>query len=176
MGLKRNHPRKDATAGSRAGCLGGTIDLLNMPTGKRVVTGRHQKQAGYMTQYLNLWTATRTPAQALVRVLSAAVAPKGWPKLLRRMKCVKSVKTSAALEGLVEGKLDMEREGLGVRELAHPTRQWAFPLPVDRREALAAFQALGRTPEFFRRYLAVTWHIASEGAAAALPPRSRSPY
>jgi hypothetical protein len=36
------------------------------------------KQAGYMTPYLNLWTATHTPAQALVRVVSAAVAPKGW--------------------------------------------------------------------------------------------------
>jgi hypothetical protein len=28
------------------------------------------KQAGYMTPYLNLWTATNTPAQALVRVVS----------------------------------------------------------------------------------------------------------
>jgi hypothetical protein len=54
------------------------------------------KKAGYITPYLNLWTATRTPAQALVRVVSAAVAPKGWPRVLKRLKGVKSVKTSAA--------------------------------------------------------------------------------
>src|SRR5882757_4244306 len=58
------------------------------------------KQAGYMTPYLNLWTATHTPAQALLRVVSTAAAPKGWPRLLKRLK-VKSVKTSAALKGIV---------------------------------------------------------------------------
>jgi len=30
------------------------------------------KQAGYLTPYLNLWTATHTPSQALVRVVSWA--------------------------------------------------------------------------------------------------------
>jgi hypothetical protein len=70
------------------------------------------EQAGYMTPYLNLWTATNTPAQALVRVVSAAMAPKGWPNVLKRLKAVKSVKTSAALKGIVEGKLEMEWEGL----------------------------------------------------------------
>jgi hypothetical protein len=59
------------------------------------------KQAGYITPYLNLWTATHTPAQALLRVVSSAVAPKGWPRLLKRLKGMKSVKTSAALKGIV---------------------------------------------------------------------------
>jgi hypothetical protein len=57
------------------------------------------RQAGYLTPYLNLWTATHTPAQALARVVSAAMAPKGWPKVLKRLKGVKRVKTSAALKG-----------------------------------------------------------------------------
>ncbi|SRR6266403_975190 len=56
------------------------------------------KHAGYITPYLNLWTATQTPAQALLRILSSAVAPKGWPKVLKRLKGMKSVKTSAALK------------------------------------------------------------------------------
>src|SRR5258707_11289901 len=34
------------------------------------------KQAAYMPPYLNLWTATHPPAQALLRAVRAAVAPK----------------------------------------------------------------------------------------------------
>src|SRR5258708_2187942 len=219
------------------------------------------KRTGFMTPYLNLWTATHTPAQALVRVVSAAMAPKGWPKVLKRLKGVKSVKTSAALKGIVEGKLEMEWEGLAATvappllgdlldelpslhrillvldeaqvlarpehsELAHSLRanldsrrasikvifagssevtlrqmfgrvrepfyNWApltpFPLlgeefvhaltqlvnglsryPVTQRETLEAFEALGRTPEFFRLYLSRYLAYASEGSAAALP-------
>jgi hypothetical protein len=218
------------------------------------------KRAGYVTPYLNLWTATRTPAQALLRVVSAAVAPKGWPKVLKRLKGVKSVKTSAALKGIVEGKLEMEWEGLAATvatpllgdlldelpsrqrmllvldeaqvlarpehsDLAHSLRanldsrkasikvifagssevtlrqmfgrerepfyNWApltpFPLlgeefvhaltqlvnglsryPLTGRETLGAFEALGRTPEFFRLYLSRYLAYASEGSAAAL--------
>jgi len=209
---------------------------------------------------LNLWTATHTPVQALVRVVSAAVAPKGWPKILKRLKGVKSHKTSAALKGIVEGKLEMEWEGLAATvaapllgdlldelpprkrmllvldeaqvlarpehsELAHSPRanldsrrgsikvifagsseatlrqmfgrarepfyNWApltpFPLlgeefvhaltelvnglsrySLTRRETLDAFEALGRTPEFFRLYLSRYLAYASEGSAAAL--------
>ncbi len=218
-------------------------------------------QAGYLTPYLNLWTATHTPAQALVRVLSEAVAPQGWPMALkRRLKGVKSVKTAAALKGIVEGKLEVEWEGLAVTvatpllgdlfdllparrrlllvldeaqvlarpehaELAHSLRanldsrkaaikvifagssevtlrqmfgrvrepfyNWAplspFPLlgeefvlaltrlvnglsryPLSDRESLDAFEALGRTPEFFRRFLGRYLAYASEGSGAAL--------
>jgi hypothetical protein len=217
------------------------------------------KQAGYMTPYLNLWTAIHTPAQALLRVVSTAATPKGWPRLLKRLK-VKSVKTSAALKGIVEGKLEMEWEGLAATvatpllgdlldelparqrmllvldeaqvlarpehsELAHSLRanldsrkasikvifagssevtlrqmfgrarepfyNWApltpFPLlgeefvhaltqlvnglsrySLTERETLEAFEALGRTPEFFRLYLSRYLAYASEGSAAAL--------
>ncbi len=215
------------------------------------------KQAGYLTPYLNLWNATNTPAQALVRVVSATLPPKGWLRILKRLK---SVKTSAALKGLVEGKLEMEWEGLAASvarpllgdlldelpshqrmllvldeaqvlarpehsELAHSLRanldsrkasikvvfagsseatlrqmfgrvrepfyNWApltpFPLlggefvqaltklvnglsryPLSERETLEAFEALGRTPEFFRLYLSRYLAYASEGSAAAL--------
>jgi hypothetical protein len=218
------------------------------------------RQAGYLTPYLNLWTATQTPAQTLVRVVSAAMAPKGWPKVLKRLKGVKSVKTSAGLKGIVEGKLEMEWETLAATvatpllgelldelpsrqrmllvldeaqvlarpehsELAHSLRanldsrkasikvifagnseatlrqmfgrvrepfyNWApltpFPLlgeefvhaltqlvnglsryPLTERETLEAFEALGRTPEFFRLYLSRYLAYASEGSAAAL--------
>jgi len=215
------------------------------------------KHAGYMTPYLNLWTATHTPAQALLRVVSAAVTPKGLPKVLKRLK---SVKTSATLKGIVEGKLELEWEGLAAEvatpllgdlldelpsrrrmllvldeaqvlarpehsELAHSLRanldsrkasikvifagssevtlrqmfgrvrepfyNWApltpFPLlgeefvhaltqlvnglsryPISPRETIDAFEALGRTPEFFRLYLSRYLAYASEGSAAAL--------
>lgn len=215
------------------------------------------RHAGYLTAYLNLWSATQTPAQALVRILSGAMAPKGWPKLFKRLK---GVKTSAALKGIIEGKLEMEWEGLAATvatpllselldelpsrqrillvldeaqvlarpehsELAHSLRanldsrkasikvifagssevtlrqmfgrvrepfyNWApltpFPLlgeefvhaltklvnglsryPLKERETLEAFEALGRTPEFFRLYLSRYLAYASEGSAAAL--------
>ena len=38
------------------------------------------------------------------------MAPKGRPKVLKRLKAVKSVKTGG-LKGIVEGKLEMEWEG-----------------------------------------------------------------
>jgi len=68
-----------------------------------------ESSAGYITPYLNLWTATQTPAQALLRILSSAVAPKGGPRYSTPQ--VKSVKTSAALKGIVEGRLEMEWGG-----------------------------------------------------------------
>lgn len=74
------------------------------------------KHAGYLTPYLNLSTATHTPAQALVRVLSATLAPKGLPKIHKRLK---SVETSAALKGIVEGKLEMEWRDSQHRSLRH---------------------------------------------------------
>jgi hypothetical protein len=218
------------------------------------------QQAGYLTPYLNLWTATHTPAQALVRVVGAAIAPKGWMRVIKRLKAVKSLKTSAALEGIVEGKIDLEWEALAAKvatpllgdlldelpprqrlllvldeaqvlarpehsELAHSLRanldsrkasikvifagssevtlrqmfgrvrepfyNWApltpFPLlgeefvaaltklvnglsryPLTANETLQAFDALGRTPEFFRLFLSRYLAYASEGPAAAL--------
>ena len=226
------------------------------------------KRAGYLTPYLNLWTATRTPAQALVRVMSATMAPKGWPKVLKRLKNVKSLETSAGLKGVVEGKLEIEWEGLAATvatpllgelldelsprrrmllvldeaqvlarpehsELAHSLRanldsrkasikvifagsseatlrqmfgrvrepfyNWApltpFPLLGEEfvhaltrlvnglsryrlleRDALEAFDALGRTPEFFRLYLSRYLAYASEGSAAALAHTSAEVY
>lgn len=216
--------------------------------------------AGFLTAYLNLWSATHTPAQALVRVVSTALAPKGWSKVLKRLKSVKSFKTSAGLKGLIEGKLEMEWEGLPANvatpllgdlldelpsrqrmllvldeaqvlarpehsDLAHSLRanldsrkpsikvvfagsseltlrqmfgrvkepfyNWApltpFPLlgeefvhaltdlvnglsryPLTGRETLDAFEALGRTPEFFRLYLSRYLAYARDGSAAAL--------
>src|SRR5258707_12198158 len=52
------------------------------------------KQAGYMTPYLNLWTATHTPAQAIVRIGNASWALKGAAKILKPPKGVKHVKAS----------------------------------------------------------------------------------
>ncbi len=105
------------------------------------------KQAGYMTPYLNLWTATHTPAQALVRVVSAAVAPKGWPRVLKRLKGVNNVKTSAAVKGIVEGKLEMEWEGLAATVATPLLGDLLDELPSRQRMQARVRPQLSRTPE-----------------------------
>ncbi len=96
------------------------------------------KHAGYITPYLNLWTATQTPAQALLRILSSAVAPKGWPKVLKRLKGMKSVKTSAALKGIVEGRLEMEWEGLAATVATPLLGEGRWPTDARRHPGASA--------------------------------------
>ncbi len=56
------------------------------------------QRAGYLTLYLNLWQAQATPAQALVAAISQSVEPKGLARILKRLKGLKSLKASAALQ------------------------------------------------------------------------------
>src|SRR5260370_42135590 len=62
------------------------------------------KRTGYMTPYLNLWTATHTPAQARVRVASAPLTRIVVPKEPKRVPGVETVNTSVALKGTVQIK------------------------------------------------------------------------
>jgi hypothetical protein len=223
------------------------------------------QRAGYLTLYLNLWQAQATPAQALVAAISQSVEPKGLARILKRLKGLKSLKASAALKGLAEGKLEAEwariepevatpllvdllqelptdkrvllvldeaqvlarkqhtdlahslRANLDSRKqsikvmfagsseatlrqmfgrINEPFYNWAplepFPLlgeefvhaltalvnglsryPLKPRDAMQAYDALQRTPEFFRRFLNRYLAYASEGSAAALEDTRR---
>jgi len=218
------------------------------------------QRAGYLTPYLNLWQAQSAPTQALIGAISQAMEAKGLAKIIKRLKNLKSLRASAALKGLAEGKLEAEWADIDPKvatplladllkelptnkrvllvldeaqvlarkehsDLAHSLRanldsrkrsikvifagssevtlrqmfgrinkpfyNWAplepFPLlgeefaraltelvnglsryPLKEREALEAFEALKRTPEFFRRYLNRYLAYASDGSAAAL--------
>ena len=218
------------------------------------------REHGLATMYLNLWQSRSAPTQALLAALSQALEPRGIARFLRRLKSARSLKLSAGIKALAEGKLEVEWTGLDAAtattllwdaikalpakqrlllvldeaqvlamkehaELAHSLRanldsrksfiktvfagssevtlrqmfgrvnqpfyNWAplepFPLldyafvdhltklvnglskyPLSQQHARAAFDALKRTPEFFRRYLNQYLTHAMEGHAAAL--------
>ncbi len=102
--------------------------------------------AGYRTAYLNLWEARSAPAAALASVLGAAMAPKGWAKVLARLNTpLKKIKASGKVPGVAEASV--EAELADDRHLAGPVltellRGWDNPklpllLALDEAQVLA---------------------------------------
>ncbi len=67
---------------------------------------------GYMTVYANLWEMRSDPAIALVSAFFQAIEPKGFHKLLQKLKpAVKKIKASGKISGVLEAALETELQG-----------------------------------------------------------------
>lgn len=64
---------------------------------------------GYVAIYANLWEMRTEPANALVAAFFQAIEPKGFSKLLQKLKpSVKKIKASGKVAGMAEASLETE--------------------------------------------------------------------
>ena len=64
---------------------------------------------GYVTIYANLWEMRSAPATALVAAFFQAIEPKGFHKLLQKLKpSVKKLKATGKIAGMAEATLETE--------------------------------------------------------------------
>jgi hypothetical protein len=99
------------------------------------------REHGMVTAYLNLWQSRSAPTQALLGALSQTLEPKGFTRFLKRLKSVKSMKLSAGIKAIADGKLELEWASLDLASATTLLWDALKELPAKKRLLLVLDEA-----------------------------------